>query len=117
MKVVIAGGRDFRHKPQDWDWLDEFHREHRITLVISGGATGADRLGELWAGQNNIPVERMTADWYKHGRAAGPIRNRRMAREGDAVILFPGGRGTASMRKEAEKRDLSIFTVYPDFEQ
>ena len=48
-------------------------------------------------------------DWEHFGRAAGPIRNKKMAEYADAVILFPGGKGTASMLKEAQKAELTIY--------
>jgi hypothetical protein len=110
MRVVIAGGRNFEHKPEDLDWLDRLNEKHNITTILSGGASGADRFGEVWANQNGIPVELYPAEWKKHGRAAGPIRNRKMAKESDALIVFPGGAGTASMRKEAEKHSLKIWS-------
>ena len=53
--------------------------------------------------------KRFPADWDKHGRAAGPIRNAQMARYADAVALFPGGRGTASMRRVAEKAGITVY--------
>ena len=77
--------------------------------VVNGAATGADEEGERWAERNGIPVKRIPADWEKHGRAAGPIRNAQMARYADAVALFPGGRGTESMRREAEKASLTVY--------
>jgi predicted Rossmann-fold nucleotide-binding protein len=32
-----------------------------------------------------------------------------MAEYAEAVVLFPGGRGTASMRREAEKAGIQIY--------
>lgn len=54
-------------------------------------------------------MKRFPADWKSHGRAAGPIRNEPMAEYADGVALFPGGRGTASMKREAAKRGLRVF--------
>jgi hypothetical protein len=70
---------------------------------------GADRYGEVWALNKGIPVTYMRADWKTHGKAAGPIRNRQMAEYSDAVVLFPGGAGTLSMKAQAEKAGLIIF--------
>jgi len=80
-----------------------------ITEVVSGGATGIDKEGEDYAYAHGIPVKRFPADWDKHGKAAGPIRNRDMAKYADAVALFAGGIGTNSMRKEAEKAGIQIY--------
>lgn len=109
MRLIIAGGRDYTFKPADVLYLDELHAQYRIEEVISGGATGADACGEQWALTNRINLVRMPAEWAKHGRKAGPLRNRQMAEYADAVVIFPGGRGTASMVREAKKADLEIF--------
>lgn len=103
--VIIAGGRDYQFTEADIAKLDAIS----IREVVSGGASGADQCGEQWAESRGIPVERFPADWETHGRAAGPIRNRKMAEYADAVVLFPGGRGTASMQKEAEKAGLVVY--------
>jgi hypothetical protein len=58
---------------------------------------------------NRVPVKQFPADWNKYGKAAGPIRNAQMAKYADAVILFPGGRGTANMRKLAKEHGLEIL--------
>ena len=106
MKLIIAGGRDYVFSQND---IDRLNAVEGVTEVVSGGAPGADSGGEAWATEADIPVKRFPADWKSHGRAAGPVRNRKMAEYADAVALFPGGRGTASMQKEAVKHNLVIF--------
>jgi len=103
--VIIAGGRDYHITEIDEAWLDTLP----IREVVSGGAYGADAGGEEWARKRGIPIKRFPADWNTHGRAAGPIRNRQMAEYADGVVLFRGGKGTDSMRREAELRGLRIF--------
>ena len=105
LAVVIAGGRDYQFTDEDIARLDALP----IREVVSGGAKGADQCGEDWAKVRDIAVRRFPADWKAHGRAAGPIRNRKMAEYADAVVLFPGGRGTASMRKEAERAGVTVY--------
>jgi hypothetical protein len=107
LAVVVAGGRDYRITEADEAWLDTLP----IREVVSGGASGADAGGEAWARKRGIPIKRFPADWDTHGRAAGPIRNRQMAEYAEGVVLFPGGRGTDSMRREAERRGLQIFSA------
>ena len=106
MIVIIAGGRSYKMTPQDEALLDALP----IREVVSGCAPGADAEGEEWARSRGIPVKQFPADWEKHGRAAGPIRNRQMAKYAEALVLFPGGKGTASMKREAERSGLHIFT-------
>lgn len=116
MKVVIAGGREF----DDWTyfagymsvlptWLD-------ITEVVSGGARGADALGEEFAYIHNIKLTVFPADWETHKRAAGPIRNEQMAKYADGVIAFWDGKssGTKNMISVAAKYKKWVYCVRTD---
>jgi hypothetical protein len=105
MKTIIAGGRDYQLDEWDLGQLDQIG----ITEVVSGGAPGVDTSGESWAEYNLLPVKCFPADWKKHGRAAGPIRNRQMAEYADAVALFKGGIGTQSMFNEAKRAGIKIY--------
>jgi predicted Rossmann-fold nucleotide-binding protein len=105
LSTIIAGGRDYRLTEADLARLDDLP----IREVVSGGSTGVDSAGEEWARSRGIPVKRFPADWKRHGYGAGPRRNREMAEYAEAVVLFPGGRGTASMRREAEKAGIQIY--------
>lgn len=107
MKLIIAGGRDYLLAEKDYEFLGTITPS--ITEIVSGGCSGADRCGEDFARANDIPIKLFLADWNEYGRAAGPIRNRKMAEYADAVVLFPGGRGTDSMRNEAHRAKISIF--------
>ncbi len=106
MKLIIAGGRDYEFIGHD---VDRLNKIKNVSEVVSGGASGADACGEKWANDNSIPIVQYPADWKTHGKSAGPKRNRKMAEYADAVALFPGGRGTKSMLKEAIKSGLIIY--------
>lgn len=59
-----------------------------------------------------ITVEPHPADWKRHGRAAGPIRNQKMLEEKpEMVVAFPGGKGTADMVKKAGQAGIEVFVV------
>lgn len=109
MKLIIAGGRDHMLTADDYRQLAHLHVEHGITEIVTGGAPGVDADGEFFGRRNGIPVRVFPADWAKHGRAAGPIRNRQMAEYADAVALFSGGNGTASMAAEAARAGIQSF--------
>ena len=68
-----------------------------MSEIISGMASGADTFAVEWAARFGFPLRAFPAEWDKHGRSAGPIRNQRMLDEGkpDLVVAFPGGKGTA----------------------
>lgn len=90
-------------------WLDCPWRD-AITTVISGGARGADAHGEALAVYLDVPCERYPADWDKHGRRAGLIRNAEMAKIADALLAVWDGksRGTLHMINQARKRGLRV---------
>lgn len=114
-KVLVCGGRDFNNVPLGWKALDYLHKEHKFTLVIDGAANGADKLANKWAIHNNIPTAREPADWAKHGKAAGIIRNSVMLEkyEPDLVIAFPGGTGTADMVRRAREAKVTVKLIVP----
>lgn len=101
-RVVIAGCRDYRDYEQAKEYIDfclsNIRKEHKI-IILSGGATGADALGERYAQENGFKIERHPADWKRFGKSAGPKRNEEMAKVCDYVICFWDGesRGTKSM--------------------
>lgn len=96
-KILVCGGRDYNDRYRLHEILSEYLNTPDLT-IISGMAQGADMLAYKWAIANHIPVIEMPANWKKHGKAAGPIRNQEMLDlDPDLVIAFPGGTGTAHM--------------------
>ncbi len=94
-RVIIAGCRDYNNYEEAKEYIDHclsnIRKEHTI-VIISGGASGADAIGEKYAKENGFEVERYPADWSKYGRGAGPKRNKQMAEVGDFVICFWDGK-------------------------
>lgn len=102
--MLVCGGRDFADRERVYALLDIIHSADAITMVIHGCARGADSLASDWGRSRGIRgVIGYQADWQKHGKAAGAIRNARMLAEGKPglVVAFPGGRGTADMVRRA----------------
>jgi hypothetical protein len=108
MRVLVCGGRDYADRDWLYAELDRLRAERGFSLVIAGGARGADTLAEEWARARGVSCEVYRADWEGLGRKAGPTRNARMLAEGkpDLVVGFPGGRGTAHMRLRRSVRGL-----------
>lgn len=90
--------------------LSEIHKATPISALIQGGAGGADLLGRCWARMHGMKPITVPADWKRYGRAAGPIRNKRMLTDfkPDLVVAFPGGRGTADMIRQAEAAGVAV---------
>ena len=89
-----------------------------VQRLFHGGARGADAAIARAAHQLGWPAIAVPAAWERHGRAAGPIRNREllqlaiaeaiahtspMASTSVLVLAFPGGPGTASLVQQARR--------------
>ena len=108
VKIVIAGCRDYCNYDEAKEYLDDCLADVKSKydiISLSGGASGADKLGERYALENDLLVERFLPEWDKYGKSAGPRRNIRMAENGDLIICFWDGksRGTKSMIAYAKK--------------
>lgn len=112
-RVLVCGGRDYQDRRRLHRVLDAAIGRLGLTMVISGGAMGADHLAQEWAERLGIPTEIYKAHWGKDGPGAGPIRNSRMLAEGkpDLVIAFPGGNGTADMVAKAERAGVRVIKI------
>jgi hypothetical protein len=111
IKVLVCGGRDYNDKEVVFGFLDHINEKYYIICVAHGAARGADTLADDWAKAHNILVEAYPADWNKHGKSAGSIRNRQMLVDGkpDVVIAFPGGKGTENMIRQAKHRGVQVI--------
>lgn len=139
MRILIYGGREFAN-PHGWtkgssDWLQQVKKHQqgmdfltKLSLdwpkfqvtndgnwlpdvtVISGGAKGADALGEDWAVVNWVDIEVFKPNWNLFGKRAGMLRNQEMLDSGvDLAVQFPGGRGTADMRSRLDKAGVRVI--------
>ena len=109
-KVIIAGSRDFADYALLCSFADQVLAGAEDIEIVSGGARGADALGERYARERGYALKVFPADWKKWGRAAGPIRNGQMADYADALIAFWDGQssGTRDMIQKAEEKGLAV---------
>jgi hypothetical protein len=73
-RILVTGDRRWSDFKVIYEALEEFRPEK----ICEGGADGADYLARKAAHQLGIPCRTFKAHWEQEGRAAGPIRNRRM---------------------------------------
>lgn len=114
-RIIVAGSRGFN----DYALLDRklTHILQRLTpddtVIVSGTARGADIMGEHWAEAHGFEVMRFPADWERHGRRAGYIRNEEMLKVATHLVAFWDGQssGTAHMIDIARKKGLKVVVV------
>ena len=117
IKVIIAGTRDFNDyaflkKNVDY-FLQGINPNNEEIEIVSGNARGADKLGERYAKEHNLPVKLFPANWDKYGKQAGYLRNQEMANYSDVLIAFwdEKSKGTKHMIDIAKKQDLTVIVV------
>ena len=96
--LLVAGTRTFDDEQLLKKELDKLKGKYDVRVVIVGDASGVDKMAEQWAYKLRpvgVIVHIHYADWKKHKKAAGPIRNQEMV---DDLVS----------RKEAKKK-IAVF--------
>jgi hypothetical protein len=132
MKVLCCGSRhwDLRTPVEaalsdlkDYDGGDDrdlFFKSLDVTHIeiVHGNALGADSLCDYYARKLGYVVHRHRADWKKHGKAAGPIRNQEMLDKHPDICLvlafswnLSESKGTADMVRRATKKGIPVKVI------
>lgn len=115
MKLIIAGSRTFNDYALLTKSVAEFLCELNdpFPTIVSGTASGADKLGEKYAKERGLNLICMPADWNTHGKSAGYKRNEAMALISGACIVFWDGtsRGTQHMINLANEYYLKLKII------
>ena len=98
VRVLVCGGRQFEDRDMLNAALDKLHHERGFSLVISGGAPGADSLAEAWAKAAGVPRKIYAPRWEYPG-----TRNQRML----------DGAGRTSSWRSQEATELLTWSVAP----
>lgn len=113
MHVLVCGDRNWSDLKKIEERLSKLSKD---TLVIEGGAKGADLLARRVAEKLGFDIIEIPANWVRHGRAAGPIRNQLMlGLAPDLVIAFhpdlTKSKGTADTVNEARRRGIPVEII------
>ncbi len=111
MKVLVTGSRKWTDYDAIYNRLAELPKD---TIIIEGGANGADTLARTAAYRLKLDRVRCKAKWDVHGRAAGTIRNRMMLNlKPDLVLGFriDQSGGTTDCLDEAKRRGIPVEVV------
>ena len=113
-RVIIAGGRKFNNYSLLKEKCDNIlsNVNDRIAIVC-GCAYGADLLGEKYAKEKDYIVHYYPANWKLYGKGAGMIRNKEMAENAEALIVFWDGesKGTKNMIEIAKNKNLKVRII------
>lgn len=106
MVILVCGGRDFKGSV---DCLSNIE----ITMLIHGGAKGADVLADAWAKSQGIHTARVDALWTYFGKKAGFERNAAMLLlQPKGCVAFPGGKGTKMMVEMCLHHNIPVWFPY-----
>ena len=97
MKLAVVGSRNFNNYDILKSKLDQIHKIVPVTLIISGGAKGADTLSERWAAENKIETKIFYPDWDKYGKKAGYLRNDDIIFNCDVAVAFWDGKSKGTL--------------------
>jgi hypothetical protein len=116
VKVLVCGSRRFTNPFRVSLSIHERLRKLPAgTLIIHGDASGADRMAAQSAAAHDLTSRAYHADWERHGKRAGIIRNLAMLDAGpDLVLAFWDGKspGTAHTIGEARRRGIDVEVVH-----
>ncbi len=108
--VIVTGGRDYLNVDKVFKTLDFLQPDR----VIEGGCpTGADAFARKWCELNKVNNHTVHAEWDRHGKSAGPLRNKKMLElyPNATVVAFTGGRGTANCVDIANQMNMLVVKV------
>ena len=112
-RVVVAGSRDFNDYERLSSELDARLKGKESITIISSTAKGADRMGERYAAEHGVNLERFPAEWGVYHKGADPIRNEKLVRSADAVIAFWDGEssGTRNIIECARRENIHCTVI------
>jgi hypothetical protein len=115
MKILVTGSRTFPSRELVEKVLEHWNPGGDVLVIVGDCPTGADLYAREWCAKAKVPCQIHYADWDKHGKPAGPIRNREMVeQEPDIVLAFYHGasRGTQNCVNLASKAGISVDKYY-----
>lgn len=88
-RVLITGCRHWTPHELADEVISRLVAKHGPHVAIVHGAcpTGVDAVFDEAARDHGLDVERHPADWDRHGKAAGPVRNEQMVAAGADLCL------------------------------
>jgi hypothetical protein len=120
IRIIVAGSRDFTDYSllkKKLNHLTSKLDKKRLILVSGANKRGGDKLGEQWAWENGITVERHHPDYGRWPGKVAPIkRNEEMSlikpKPICCVAFWDGSSpGTADMIEQARKQGIRVKII------
>lgn len=112
MILAISGYRYF----YDYEIFERevLNLQAEIDKVRVGDASGTDNLAHIFCRKHEIEIRIFKAKWNKYGKAAGPIRNRRLIKKSDHLIAFLSkhSKGTKDSIKYAKSLNIPVTIIH-----
>lgn len=117
MNLIVCGSRTWRNADLLFREMDHYtSRLHHDSLLILNGncPTGADKIARDWCKFWVVPCRLFDADWDRHGKAAGPLRNGLMVAEAGGLIAFRSSgksSGTDDCIRQAKSKGIRCVVI------
>ena len=118
-RIAIIGSRNYPLPEQVRNFVKELSQHNDELTIVSGGARGVDSIAVEAAEAAGAKTKVWPADWEKHGRKAGILRNYDIVNDAQRVVAFWDlqSRGTMHSMRIAKERGKLWRIFGPDGEE
>lgn len=109
MIYAFTGGRDYTDRALVNMVCDLLTVDDSNQFSVGDCPTGVDLFVRERISSTRLNVFR--AEWTLYGKLAGPRRNAAMLEDADALIAFPGNKGTADCTKKALAAQIPVIQI------
>jgi hypothetical protein len=113
MRIAFVGSRKYPHPDLVRKVVRDMRSDRGDFVAVSGGANGVDKIAIEEAEKLGCKTMIFVAEWDKHGKSAGPLRNGKIVEAADRVVAFWDGesRGTKDTIDKAikAKKPLMVY--------
>lgn len=118
VRIIICGSRVWGDVEIVHHILQKLVHQHgsRLVIIHGGASRGTDMIAHRYCQEHGVREEVHPADWTRHGKRAGHMRNQKMADSGaEGCVAFNAStRGTQSMIEKALAAGITVLEVVPD---
>lgn len=108
--LLVCGGRDYENYVALSNAIILLPQP---SIIIEGGALGADRLARRWAIEHGVHYATVPALWDYYKKGAGPRRNSAMLiLNPNYCLAMPGGTGTHDMKQKCIENNITVWAPY-----